>query len=119
MSLFYLRPILALIAVSCLIGLVAIIAKKLRLEERLTSRVKGDAPKQLSVIETLTLDTKRRLVLIKRGNQGHLLLLSPQGDVTIEQNIALNHDIVSIKKHLKSSESKGNTHDQISSNHLG
>lgn len=107
----FLRPLLALVMVCCLIGLVALLAKKLKLEERLTSRVMGNARKQLSVVETLVIDTKRRVVLIKRDSTGHLLLLSPQGDTLIEQNIPLHSDVVSLEEHLKPHELKGSGHD--------
>lgn len=96
---FYLRPLLALIIVCCLIGLAAFIAKKLRLEERFTSHVKGAAKKQLSIAEVLVVDTKRKIVLVQRDHVGHLLLLSPHGDRVIENNIPLHSDVVSLAEH--------------------
>jgi flagellar protein FliO/FliZ len=110
-DLFYLRPILALIIVFCLIGLAAFIAKKLKLEERFTSRVSGGTTKkQLSVAETLVIDAKRKLVLVKRENTGHLLLLSPHGDTVIEQNIPLHSEVISLQEHLRSGEPKGQSY---------
>lgn len=83
----FLRPLIALVFVASLIGLIAFLAKKFRLDERLTSKVTGLAPKQLSVTESLMIDPRRRLVLVRRGNTSHLLLLGPSGDTVVETNI--------------------------------
>jgi len=40
---------------------------------------------RLQVIETKMLDARRKLVLIKRDEQEHLLLLSPQGELLVEK----------------------------------
>lgn len=97
-SLLFLRPVLALVFVCSLIGLAALLAKKFRLEERLTSRVVGHAGKQLSVVETLVIDPRRKLVLVKRGNISHLLLLGPGGDTVIEANIPPLSEVVPLHK---------------------
>lgn len=39
---------------------------------------------RLQVLESKMIDARRRLVLIKRDEQEHLLLLSPQGELLIE-----------------------------------
>ncbi|MEM8914595.1 MAG: flagellar biosynthetic protein FliO [Pseudomonadota bacterium] len=40
--------------------------------------------RRLSLLETLPLDTKRRLVLIRRDDKDHLILLGPAGDILVE-----------------------------------
>lgn len=40
--------------------------------------------RRLAVIESLGLDTKRRLVLIRRDGHEHLILLGPAGDILVE-----------------------------------
>ncbi len=40
---------------------------------------------RLQVLESKMLDARRRLVLIKRDEQEHLLLLSPNGELLIER----------------------------------
>lgn len=40
---------------------------------------------RLQVVESKMIDARRRLVLVKRDEQEHLLLLTPQGDVVVEQ----------------------------------
>jgi flagellar protein FliO/FliZ len=91
---FYLRPLLALMAVCCLIGLVAWVAKKSGLSEKLTGATGNTTKKQLSILEVLVLDPKRRLVLVKRDTTGHLLLLGPGGDIVVEAGIELSSQVI-------------------------
>ncbi|MCF4166569.1 flagellar biosynthetic protein FliO [Zavarzinia compransoris] len=39
--------------------------------------------KRLAVIESLALDPRRRLVLVRRDGEEHLLLLGPAGDIVV------------------------------------
>ncbi|MCE2926409.1 MAG: flagellar biosynthetic protein FliO [Rickettsiales bacterium] len=50
----------------------------------------GKSDGRLSVVEVRYLDPKRRLVLIKRDNTEHLLLLSDGKDMVIESPVS-NH----------------------------
>ncbi|WP_448190727.1 hypothetical protein [Azospirillum sp. sgz301742] len=43
--------------------------------------------RRVSVVEVTPLDAKRRLVLVRRDEVEHLLLLSPSGDLTVEAGI--------------------------------
>lgn len=45
--------------------------------------------KRLKVVESLALDTRRRLVVVKCDDAEHLLLLSPQNDSVVAANIRL------------------------------
>lgn len=45
------------------------------------------ANRRLAVIETIAVDSRRRLVLVRRDNREHLLLLGTTGDVLVETNI--------------------------------
>jgi flagellar protein FliO/FliZ len=76
-----LRFIFALAFVLALIGLVAWIARRLRLVCPLVSARRAT---RLAVVEVLSLDQRRRLVLLRRDDREHLLLLGPSGDVVIE-----------------------------------
>lgn len=40
---------------------------------------------RLQIVETKMLDARRKLVLVKRDAQEHLLLLTPNGDVLVEK----------------------------------
>lgn len=44
--------------------------------------------RRLSLVETLFLDGKSRLVLVRRDDAEHLLVLGPQGAQVVERNIA-------------------------------
>ena len=43
--------------------------------------------RRLKISESIALDTRRRLVLIKCDDQEHLLLLSSQGDIVVQSNL--------------------------------
>ena len=49
---------------------------------------RGKGPKRISVIETLNVDGKHRLALLRRDQVEHLVLLDPTGAVVVESNIA-------------------------------
>jgi flagellar protein FliO/FliZ len=44
--------------------------------------------RRLAIVETLYLDPKRRLALIRRDGVEHLIVLGAQGETVIERNIA-------------------------------
>jgi flagellar protein FliO/FliZ len=43
--------------------------------------------RRLEVVETLALDTRRRLVMIRRDDREHLLLLGANQDIVVEANL--------------------------------
>lgn len=76
----YLRFAIALALVLALIAGAAWIVRRLGLV--------GIAPaarggRRLSLVESLAVDTKRRLVLVKHDQDEHLILLGPTGDIQI------------------------------------
>lgn len=81
----YWRFVAALVLVIALIFAVAWVAKRLGLGGRI-AMTRGK--RRLSVQEVLSLDGKRRLVLLKRDGIEHLLLLGISEDVVIETGIA-------------------------------
>lgn len=82
----YVQFLFALIFVLGLIGLFSIALKRLS-TTGITGLRSGKGPRRLSVSETVMLDGKRRMVLVRRDNKEHLLLLGMQNDVVIESNI--------------------------------
>jgi flagellar protein FliO/FliZ len=80
-SFIYLKTILALIFVIGLIFLFAAVVKKTGLDKKLSGNLGG--AKRLSVVETMYLDPKRRIVIVKCDNKEHVLLLGAT-DVLIE-----------------------------------
>ena len=77
----YFKFVLALLFVLGLIGGLAIIAKRVGLGNR-GPIVRGKS-RRLSIIETMVLDPKRRVVLIQRDNSEHLLLLGTNNEQVI------------------------------------
>ena len=57
--------------------------------------------KRLGLVEMMALDGKRRLVLIKRDNVEHLLLLGQNSETVIENNIKPPLDVKASKKNNK------------------
>ncbi|MGI9501023.1 MAG: flagellar biosynthetic protein FliO [Geminicoccaceae bacterium] len=80
----YLRFLVALIAVLGLIGIFAWLARRFRLGGLAGSGVKSG---RLQVVETLPLDGRQRLLLIRRDDREHLLLIGPERSTVIENGI--------------------------------
>lgn len=51
-----------------------------------TARAKGE--RRLTVVESLSIDTRRRLLLVRRDGAEHLLFLGPENDLVVESGIA-------------------------------
>jgi flagellar protein FliO/FliZ len=79
----YLRFILALLLV---LGLIAILAWALR-RFGFGGALRADNRRRVQVLETTALGPRHRLILIRRDQVEHLLLLGPQGDVVVERGI--------------------------------
>jgi len=82
----YLRFVLALIFVIALIGILAILARRFGFGFP-ASAIKNNADRRLGVIEVTPLDSRRRLILVRRDDVEHLLVVSPTTEVVIERNI--------------------------------
>ena len=82
----YLRFVVALVLVLGLIAAVAWGGRRLGLAGRLPM-VSGRA-RRLGVVEAAPLDPKHRLVLVRRDEAEHLLLLGPAGATVVERGIA-------------------------------
>ena len=83
----YLRFFLALVFVLGLIGILAVLARRTGLGLPITA-IKPIQKRRLSVVEVTAIDGRRRMVLIRRDNIEHLLLISPSSEMLIETNIA-------------------------------
>ena len=80
----YLRFVFALVAVLGLILLFAWVARRFRLGGLAGSPL---ASGRLTVVETLPIDGRQRLVLIRRDNREHLLLLGQERSLVIEAGV--------------------------------
>ncbi len=82
-----LRLLISLGIVLALIAGLAFMMKKLGMvAESATFGNKGKE-RRLSLVETLPLDARRRVALIRRDDQEHLVILSATGETLIEANI--------------------------------
>lgn len=81
----YYRFVAALLFVLGIIGIFALVARRIIPGARNINR--RGSKRRLSVVEVVPVDTKRRLVLLRRDDTEHLVMLGPQGDMVIERNI--------------------------------
>ena len=81
----YTRFILALIFVLALIGVLAAVARRFGLGYRRAG--KSGAARRLSIVEVMPVDARRRLVLLRRDESEHLVLLGGSADLLIERGI--------------------------------
>ena len=78
-----LNTFLALAFVLALMGLLALMARRMGLSQN----APGGKNKRLRVIETLPLDHKRKAVLLARDDKQHLVILGPNGETVVETQI--------------------------------
>jgi len=81
----YFRFLLALIFVIGLIALLALAARRFGFGYRMRAR-DGQA-RRLSISEIMPLDAKRRLVLLRRDDTEHLVILGPTSQTVVESGI--------------------------------
>ncbi|CAO3445507.1 flagellar biosynthetic protein FliO [Azospirillum sp.] len=78
----YIRFLMALFFVVALIMVVAWVMRRVGMAG---GTVRGRArQRRLSVVEALPIDAKRRLILIRRDDREHLILLSANGDLLVD-----------------------------------
>ncbi|MGF7177735.1 FliO/MopB family protein [Azospirillum doebereinerae] len=77
----YIKFIMALLFVVALIVAVAWLMRRIGLG---SASVRASRHRRLGVVEVLALDAKRRLVLVRRDDREHLILLSATGDLVVD-----------------------------------
>ena len=80
----YTRFILALVAVVALIAVLAWAARRFGLAGRFAA---PSGRRRLGIVETAAIDGKRRLVLVRRDETEHLVLVGAEGALLIERGI--------------------------------
>jgi flagellar protein FliO/FliZ len=80
----YSRFLLALVFVVALIALLAWLARRFGFAGR---GAVGRAGRRLTIVETTALDAKRRLVLVRRDDTEHLVLIGGESALVIESGI--------------------------------
>ncbi len=81
----YMRFALALIFVLALIGVLVAVARRFGFGYATPSKNKHG--RRLSIVEIMPIDTKRRLVLVRRDKREHLILLGQTSETLIEDAI--------------------------------
>jgi len=79
----YVYILLALVFVLALVGIFATVARRFGLGFPVGGR--GGGPRRISVSETLPLDAKHRLMIVRRDDQEHLILVGASADLVIER----------------------------------
>jgi flagellar protein FliO/FliZ len=77
------RALFALIATLALIVGAAYLARRVGM-----LRPGAQGPKRLQISESLMLDPRRRLVIVRCDEREHVLLLGPSGDVVVSEQAA-------------------------------
>ncbi len=86
----YMRFALALIFVLALIGILVAVARRFGFGYSAPS--KPGHNRRLSIVEIMPIDTKRRLVLVRRDKREHLILLGQTSETLIENGIPTADD---------------------------
>ena len=95
-SVNYLKFFFALLFVIGLIGVFALVARKIGLGNFGANRHGNGS--RLSMIESLQIDAKRKLVLIRCDEKGHLLLLGGAIELLIKADIPIDFTKKTIEK---------------------
>jgi len=82
-------PVKAFVALVLVVGLIGVVFWLLRKfgGERLSNAASRGRQPRLAVIDAATVDGRRRLVLVRRDNVEHLLMIGGPTDVVVEPNI--------------------------------
>jgi flagellar protein FliO/FliZ len=102
----YFRFLLALIFVIALIALLALIARRagfgypLALNKSLNTR-------RLEIVETASVDGRRRLVLVRRDNVEHLLIIGQNSETVIETRIKTTQNTKTVYESAKGLKNAG------------
>jgi len=85
----YFRFLLALVFVIGLIGVATVMARRMGLGFPAPA-LKKSANRRLTVVEATPLDGRRRMILIRRDDTEHLILLGPNSETVVESGIKVN-----------------------------
>jgi len=96
-SVDYLRFLAALVAVLAAIGLLAWLARRFRLGGLAGSTVRSG---RLEVVESLPVDGRQRLLLVRRDDREHLILIGPERSTVVETGIRLSRQADETSKPL-------------------
>lgn len=81
------RMIAALVLVIAMMGGLSILLKRLGVAGSLPA---ASGRKRLKVVDSIALDSRRRLVIVQCDDAQHLLILGPSGETVIKTDIPAN-----------------------------
>jgi flagellar protein FliO/FliZ len=81
------KAIVAFVVVLALLGIVTWVFRRFGGDRLGAPSARGGRQPRLAVIDAAAVDNKRRLVLIRRDNVEHLIMIGGPTDVVVEQNI--------------------------------
>src|SRR5215207_9973908 len=81
------KAIVAFVVVLALLGIVTWVFRRFAGDRLGAPSARGGRQPRLAVIDAAAVDNKRRLVLIRRDNVEHLIMIGGPTDVVVEQNI--------------------------------
>lgn len=73
----------ALMLVLALVGFAALAARRYGLP----GIVSGSASRRLAVVETLMIDARHKLLIIRRDDKEHLVIVGPEGSSVVESGL--------------------------------
>ncbi len=88
----YLQFVLALVFVLALILAVAWIFKRYGRGTVNAPRRASHGRRRLAIVEAISLDPRRKLVLVRRDGHEHLLIIGNQGETVVETGIVIPDD---------------------------
>jgi flagellar protein FliO/FliZ len=74
-------------ALGIVVGLIFLCALAARRGGLIPTGRAGRRTGRIGVVESVALDAKRRLVLVRRDDREHLVVLGPTGDLVVERGI--------------------------------
>jgi flagellar protein FliO/FliZ len=81
----------ALMLVLALVGFAALAARRFGLPGVMS----GSTTRRLAVVETLMLDTRHKVFILRRDDQEHLVLVGPEGSSVVESGFAARTPLAS------------------------
>lgn len=75
-------------ALGLVVGLIFLCAFAARRGGLIQTARTGRRTGRIGVVETVALDAKRRLVLVRRDDREHLIVLGPDGNLVVERGVA-------------------------------
>jgi flagellar protein FliO/FliZ len=87
----YSQFVLALVFVLALIGILGALARRLGLGG--IRAANGSSERRISIVEVRPLDAKRKVILLRRDQVEHLIIIGPASELLIERGIPVSRPV--------------------------